>query len=147
MLDLLGTPSTNFIDKLKNVVFAFAVMFFWVHGVVYFLGYLNTPMDQFRQTPQIDFFFSCMCAPFFEEILFRWGPITLIKGHEDKFLWPVVLVGSIIFGLMHGLGPVSILLQGVMGFVFACVYLKNGSIVWSMLLHSAWNIYCFIYTN
>lgn len=139
---LIGTPSQTFWDKVKNNVFGFVFIMLWVQGVVALLNYLNTPVGQYMITPRLSFFFSCIMAPLWEEAVFRYGPITLIKSVSPKLVPVVVLVSSIIFGLGHGYGIASILLQGMMGLVFACVYLKNGSIWYAILLHSAWNIYC-----
>lgn len=139
---LLGSPSTLFWDKIKNVVFGFAIIYFWVLLVVTFLDFLNTPAQVI--TPQVSFFFSCIMAPLWEEVIFRLMPITLARRFDERLLPIVVVSSSIIFGIGHGYGIVSILIQGMMGFIFACTYLKNGNIIYAMLLHSAWNIYCFI---
>lgn len=141
---IIGTSSHTFADKIKNVVVAYVIMVIWVFSIVAFLQYLIDPTTQFRPQPPLKFtfFMSCIFAPAWEELLFRYVPVKIAKGFDPKFLLPVVILSSAIFGWGHGAGPVSLLIQGVMGFILACVYLKNGSLIYSIILHSAWNISC-----
>lgn len=135
---LIGTPSTRLIDKIKNLVFCFVIMFLWIHGIIAFLNYLNTP---FALTPQVSFFLSCIVTPAAEELYFRAAPLTIASHLNKKLITPVVIFTSLWFGYAHGQGSVSILIQGVGGFVLAWLYLKNKSIIWPILLHAAWNTY------
>ena len=144
MEQLLGPPTKNIIDQIKNIVFAFAIMLAWFYLITTFLDFLATPSAQFEQVPpKFAFFFSCIAAPAWEEMAFRWLPITIAKGFHKKFIFPIVILSSLIFGWGHGFGPVSLLIQGVMGFILSCLYLKNGNIWSSMALHSMWNMFCF----
>lgn len=142
---LIGLPSTVFVDKIKNVVFAFFIMLVWVFSITAFLQFLLDPSTQFSYAPpaKFVFFFSCIWAPIWEEWAFRWVPVTIARAFNPQMMFPVVLLSSLIFGWGHGYGPTSLLIQGVMGFVLACVYLKNGNLIYSILLHSMWNSFCF----
>lgn len=135
---LIGTPSTRLIDKIKNLVFCFVIMFLWVHGIIAFLNYLNTP---FQLTPQVSFFLSCIVTPIWEECYYRLAPLTAASILHKKLVAPAVIFTSLWFGVDHGQGSVSILVQGVGGFALAWLYLKNRSIVWPILFHMAWNTY------
>lgn len=74
-------------------------------------------------------------APFVEEITFRWfvcrslasDPYdNLISVPEGKGLG-IVLVGSfIVFGLLHGQGYFSLMIQGVGGLLLARLWFRNG---------------------
>ncbi|MFA5934219.1 MAG: CPBP family intramembrane glutamic endopeptidase [Candidatus Paceibacterota bacterium] len=78
--------------------------------------------------PLLQFFFSCVFAPLWEEALFRYGPFALIQGFVKKntrfWILPAIIATSIIFGWMHG-SVINILFQGVSGMLLAWVYLKN----------------------
>lgn len=95
-------------------------------------------------------FYSCLIAPFTEEILFRAGPLQLIKSinfrsesSKAKMIFLTVIFSSIVFGWMHGYGWESVLKQGVMGLVFSIVYIRTGySYLSAVTLHSLWNITC-----
>jgi membrane protease YdiL (CAAX protease family) len=138
MESLVGTPSVKFIDKLKNLVFCFAILFLWVNGIIAFLKVLDTP---FQFTPQLSFFLSCIITPIAEEIFYRGAPITIAKVINPDLVKPTVIFTSLWFGYDHGHGSISILIQGVGGFVLAWLYLKNQSIVWPILCHAMWNTY------
>lgn len=71
-----------------------------------------------------------LCGPIAEEIVYRYSLGTLIKN-ETTF----VIVSSVIFGAIHGLGIITIL-YALMGAVLALCYLKTDrNIVSSMLIH------------
>lgn len=143
MEQLLGKTSELFLDKIKNVVFAFFICLVWVFSIDALLKYLVDPSTQFYKAPiKYTFFMSCIWAAIWEEIGFRWLPITIARGFNDKMVFPVILMSSLIFGWGHGYGPTSLLIQGVMGLILSAVYLKNGNIVYSMVLHSGWNTFC-----
>lgn len=95
-------------------------------------------------------FYSCLLSPIFEEVLFRVAPLQLVKSIEfrseatkAKMLIVIVLASSIIFGLMHEHGWNSVLKQGVMGLIFAIVYIRTGySYLSAVSIHLLWNLYC-----
>lgn len=58
-----------------------------------------------------------------------------LKG--TGFIWPVMLVSSVVFGLAHG-SVMNIMFQGIGGFVFAWLMIKGG--YWSAVTaHAVWN--------
>lgn len=97
-------------------------------------------------------FLSCVSAPILEEILFRWFVCRSMASDANGELvgqgrgLGTVLVGSFIFfGLAHGHGVFSIMLQGVMGLFLAILFLRNGpnlrvAVVSCMVAHSLYNI-------
>lgn len=137
---------TTFLGKAKNVGFGFAIMCIWIFFVTLALSKLYRGF-QFYTPPseQFVFFTTVILAPFWEEAVFRYFPITLArKLGVDNFLIPFMVLSSIIFGLGHG-SPINILIQGAMGFVMACIYVKNGFSYWSTVtLHALWNFMCII---
>lgn len=94
-------------------------------------------------------FYSCICAPVFEELIFRHIPLQTAKLIYDpnsakglKLTVLVILMSSFIFGWGHGRGWDSVILQGFLGVGFCYVYLKNGYSYWSsVILHSLYNLF------
>lgn len=85
------------------------------------------------------FFLAVVLAPLWEEAVFRYFPLSIAKGVDKKYTWPIVVLSSIIFGLAHG-SVINILIQGVSGFLLAGVYIKNGfSYRSSVCYHALWN--------
>jgi membrane protease YdiL (CAAX protease family) len=85
-------------------------------------------------------------APITEELIFRHLPISLLKDTQlfkDKSMYFVAILGAI-FGAIHG-GYYNILIQGVAGFAFGWVYVKNGMSYWSAVsAHFLYNFMIYI---
>lgn len=148
IMKFITTPTTKFPDKLKNIIAAWCIMFVWMALMNLLINYLDPPEEDYSQTasvPPVAFilyrlFFTVILAPLWEELAYRHAPFLLVKALGEKFLVPVVILSSIIFGWGHGMGPESLLRQGVMGFVLFGIYLKNGNSYWSSVaLHALWN--------
>ena len=141
-MKFLGEVSEGLFDKLKNVIFAFLIFTVWIYAITSFLNYLVD--GQYGPPPmKYRFFMSVIWAAVWEEAVFRVAPITIANKIDPKLIFPVVIISSALFGWGHGAGPISLLIQGVMGFVLSCLYIKNGFSYWSVvLLHSSWNAAC-----
>jgi len=87
-----------------------------------------------------------LVAPLVEELIFRHIPISLLKDTQlfkDKSIYFIAILG-IIFGAIHG-GFYNILIQGVAGFAFGWVYLKNGMSYWSAVsAHFLYNFMIYV---
>lgn len=146
MTQLLGNPTTSFIDKLKNIALTFFVLVIWVYFITTLLAFMGLPIYSYPQEHTLfDIFSACIFAPVFEELTFRWAPIEIAKILGEQSLMPIILISSVIFGLGHGNGIFSLLVQGVMGFMFCVLYIKNNYSIWTtMLLHAMWNSFVFL---
>lgn len=138
---------------MKFVIFAFVLLLLWMTGITHLLHFLNPPPPP-SNFPSFDFsvdpplayilFLMCIVAPLWEELAFRHGPGLIVKAMGKEVMLPVMIISSAIFGWGHGHGPESILRQGVMGFIFFSLYIKNNYSYWSsVLLHALWNTFCF----
>lgn len=137
-------------DKIFNILAGYGAMVMWVAvviGIFKGLYNLNTLSDLFQSQfspfsqPSIRFmiFMSCIWAPVWEEAVFRYAPLQLIRGSQIDLV-PVVLLSSALFGWLHG-GAGNVMIQGVYGLIFSWVYIKNEySLISSMILHSGWNM-------
>ncbi|MDD5251151.1 MAG: CPBP family intramembrane metalloprotease [Patescibacteria group bacterium] len=78
--------------------------------------------------PQIELFLAiCLISvtPLTEEALFRLMPLTLVEGLSAKKVRAVAIaVCGIGFGMAHG-HPLACMIQGVLGLIFAWLYLRN----------------------
>lgn len=95
-------------------------------------------MEQLTDDPVVMIITAVICAPIFEEIVFR-GIIQ--KGLINKGVRPVnaILMASVIFGLVHG-NPWQFVGAVLLGCVLGLVYYKTKSLLLPMLLHSFNNL-------
>jgi len=88
-----------------------------------------------------------LIAPIFEEFIFRWIPLRLLRDSdilEGDRKWFVIAILGIIFGWVHG-GYFNIYIQGVAGFFFGWVYIKNNNSYWSAVVtHFLYNFMIYI---
>lgn len=95
-------------------------------------------MEQLTDDPVVMIITAVICAPVFEEIVFR-GIIQ--KGMINKGVRPVnaILMASVIFGLVHG-NPWQFVGAVLLGCVLGLVYYKTKSLLLPMLLHGFNNL-------
>lgn len=135
----------TFKARIKNIFLAFVFLFVWV-GIASFI-YSYVYGGSLAQ--EIDFksalLGGCMITPLWEELYYRFVPISIGKALGQAFILPAVVLSSISFGFAHGNPPLyHLLVQGVMGVVFSWVYIKNRYSYWSsVLLHSLWNAFVY----
>lgn len=141
ILYLFKPEEATFVQKVKNLFAMILLNLIWVVFVIQMYQYLIPRGLPGMPDPRNDFqvfFWACLIAPFWEELVFRYLP-RKIGDVAPKLMVPMIIVSSILFGLIHS-GVPSILIQGVIGFSFFWLYMKNGSIVWTMLAHALWNL-------
>ena len=101
-------------------------------------------------------FFMVFLAPIWEEFAFRvywfWNRLRerakeasrecdrgFVAAQGRMPLWPLVVMSSIIFGLVHG-GPINVLIQGVGGLFLSYAFLiNNRSYLSAVILHALYN--------
>ena len=163
MLDY-GTHQHTTWGNLRIVFTAFSLMLIWTILVMVFLQRaLGMGSNEIRSLVQAQlviyasisaaignnpfgrFFLSCVFAPIWEEAPFRYAPFKMARAWDKEsgnilatyFLYPAVIITSILFGVCHG-GVINILIQGVAGFVLSWVMIKSGY-KWAVLTHFMWN--------
>ena len=75
-------------------------------------------------------------APLIEEIVFRAGPLTKLKGKMPTLA--AVLLTSALFALAHG-NPLQMVYTFLLGIVCAYLFIKSDSIYPSIICHFAFN--------
>lgn len=95
-------------------------------------------MEKLTDDPVVMIITAVICAPIFEEIIFR-GIIQ--KGLMNKGVEPWKAIGSasVIFGLVHG-NPWQFVGAVLLGGVLGLVYYKTKSLLLPMLLHGFNNL-------
>ncbi len=86
--------------------------------------------------------FSVICAPIFEEIMFRGVMLNRLKKFGGLF---ASIVSGVFFGLIHQ-NHAQMFYATALGIIFAIITLKSNSIIPSILAHMTVNGYSFINT-
>ncbi len=151
-LELLHTPETSILGKIKNIIFGATLYITWATLILLiYKTYIPEFKDiklqfsWFSEPSQIYMFISsCILAPFMEELYFRTPMLFLKRMNIEKIILYYVIFSSAIFGYMHK-GAWSIPVQGVAGILFCYVYLKNNySYLSSVICHFLVNFYFFL---
>jgi len=130
-----------FYHKVVRLLSAFTVILFWVAGMSFIFKSIGLELYESYYISLPDMIISLLIAPVIEEVMFRWLPWqALAKNKGSDVQLAVVFGSSVIFGLMHG-SPFAVLIQGVCGLACFWVYIRNGSLGWSIILHMMWNFW------
>jgi len=94
-----------------------------------------------------------------EEVMNRVFPVALMLRNKlsEKNLWPMILISSAVFGLVHlgnitgGASVANSCLQVIsafcMGLLFCSIYMRSGSIILPMVLHGTHDFIAFLDTS
>ena len=126
---------------VQDIMVVFALQIMWCK-VIFFILYLLIGLEQ---VPAYEFtlgniFLCCIFAPIWEEIAYRYIPLTIAIRHFKKSFIQIAIGLAIFFGYIHG-SPLNIMIQGVWGLLFTFVYIRNG-LVYAIASHALWNFYC-----
>lgn len=91
---------------------------------------------------------SCIIAPIWESIVWVYAAAKIAKAfNEKKLLFPIMIISSCLFGWTHNAAE-GVFLQGVVGFAFFSLYIKNNySLSSAIFAHAFWNfIVIFIFS-
>jgi uncharacterized protein len=86
-------------------------------------------------------FLVAVCAPLFEETLFRGFFLTSLTRYMKP--WQAIALSGFVFALAH-LNLGDVLPLSLLGMVLGTVYWRSRNLLASMLLHSLWNSGSFI---
>lgn len=137
------------VDKIKNIATAFVFILIWVVTLQALLSLIVRIPSVIPNTSSVTLralFFACIVAPLWEEATYRVAPIMIARTLSQQIVFPVVIISSALFGFGHGHGVHSLLFQGMMGFVFCVIYIKNNYCYLSAVtLHAMWNFFCLLF--
>jgi membrane protease YdiL (CAAX protease family) len=87
-------------------------------------------------------FLACICAPIFEELVFRGFVFNAILRYAP--VWLAVVLSAALFGLAHGVGQPgnagALFPLAASGAVLALVYYYSRSLIASMITHATFNL-------
>ena len=99
----------------------------------------QTIMETYEQSKLAMTIAVILLAPFIEEIVFRYSLSTIFKND-----YIFIIISSLIFGLMHGVGASSIVYI-VMGVILSLIYVKtNKNIIAPIIAHILNNAFAII---
>ncbi len=127
---------TYAVSIVSNILFSYIQLF----GVN--VNDLSQPIPDTPGSLILYFLTVVVCAPLFEEILFRGVFLT----HHMKYgCWHAIIVTGILFGLIHQ-NHEQMFFAAALGILFGYIDVKAGSIIPSIVAHVAVNLYSFIVT-
>ena len=130
-------------DKIINILAYLAAAIIWVEFFDFFMQTLHgMQVFSFRKPGVYEYFMVLAFAPVWEEYVFRHVPLKLANKFNDQDItWFIIIITSVILGVVHG-GVRNIFIQGVVGFMSALLYLRNGNSYWSsVVFHAMYNFY------
>lgn len=139
--------------KIRNIILAFLAILVWTsilrygafpameHIVYQYLGFNAIGLLEIKSVTVWDLVKSILVAPAWETLAFIAIPIYVAKRFDEKLVLPVLGLSTIIFGWGHH-GNVGMVMQGMMGVIFAWVYIKNNyHFLSAFIVHMAWNAF------
>jgi membrane protease YdiL (CAAX protease family) len=136
-------PLSHWIRLILIIGFAMLIPIsaFWLTAT--FLNWELTIPQTSPEQAGLFFLYGCVLAPFFEEVIYRLVlcfPTTTTLGTLGAILFSGIVFASIHF-LYGNPGPDNFFA----GYIFAWIYLKSGSIMVPILVHSLGNFVVLIF--
>ncbi len=91
----------------------------------------------------INILFVGILAPVFEELFYRKAVIDRLRRYGDL---PAILISGVIFGLIHG-NLSQIFYATAVGILLSFIYVRTGSVLYTISIHSAFNMIGGVYTT
>jgi membrane protease YdiL (CAAX protease family) len=142
-------------NNTKNILLAFIVMIIWMKFILgwfvpfmtstvlyQYIAFTSSGLPYLADYTLWHAFDSSIWAPAWETLAFVVLPIQIAKRFDDKLVWYIILLSSMIFGWSHSaISPqIGLMAQGVFGIVFSWLYIRNNYSYWStVLVHAVWN--------
>ncbi len=82
-------------------------------------------------------------APIFEELFYRKAVIDRLRRYGEL---PAILISGVIFGLIHG-NLSQIFYATAVGILLSFIYIRTGSVLYTISIHSAFNMIGGVYTT
>lgn len=127
--------------SLKFIALGLILTVLWSVISGYTLDYLGPARSIFEENSiQYDAFIACIWAPIWEEMMYRWAPIQIVKRlKKEEIMWPVIIISSATFGWGHEECQEGVFIQGIFGIISSYIYLKTNRIWNCIVIHSLYN--------
>lgn len=138
--EYLNVKKINITLLFKYLFLSFIVRILFEQLVIF----LNTPATDIQVPANIleiiaEFIMSCIFAPIFEEIIFRFGLYKKLNKKLNVFI--SILVTSIVFTLIHFYNvDVFVILLGI-SLIWHYSFFKTNNLIYPILLHFSHNLY------
>lgn len=144
-MQLLEPQAFTVLDKIKNICLVYVFKAIWYSlvtlGISFIFPSSGSPFSIDSTPIFITIIFGIILTPLWEELAFRYIPITFAKLLGQAFILPTIFLSSLMFGFGHPGGMIALLLQGVGGFIYSILYIRNNYSYWSTVTaHAMWNI-------
>jgi len=138
------------VEKGQNILLGWSITFILNALVILLLKTFTSHFQGFgipsTPLPIEGIIYSCVIAPILEELIFRKIGFSLFRfyPHYEQNKYYICAVIAALFGFLHG-GIMNVYIQGVAGFFFGWVYIKNGNSYWSAVItHSLHNTFLLV---
>lgn len=139
--------------SLKNINYSFLirilclsfVLRILIEQTIYYLPIEET-ISNFEInifTILIEIITTCLFAPIFEEIIFRFGLYGYLKK-KIKSNWINMILTSILFSFIHFYGIDGFIIIFVISLLWNYIYFKTNNLLYSIVLHFLHNVYAMI---
>jgi len=132
----------NFLIRMISLSFVLRI---FVEQTIYFLKMEETissiPLNFW--TILVEIITTCLFAPIFEEIIFRFG---LYEYLNKKFKSNIItmLITSIIFSIIHFYAIDGFVILLTISLIWNYSYLKTNNLIYPIIIHFAHNVYAII---
>lgn len=130
------------VEVIQDIIITFFVIAFWAVISTSTVNIVRGNEHWFSRPNDVPAYllFSCLIAPLWEELAFRYAAIEI--GKKFDLVLPAVCISSILFGWGHGYGAQSVFIQGVYGFIFSWSYLNAKRLPYlvTAVAHMMWNL-------
>ena len=132
----------NFLFRMMSLSFVVRI---FIEQTIYFLPIeetiSNIPINFW--TIVLEIITTCLFAPIFEEIIFRFGLYEYLN-EKIKSKVIVMLLTSIIFSAIHFYGIDGFVILLVISLIWNYSYFKTDNLIYPIILHFIHNIYAMI---
>lgn len=132
----------NFLVRMISLSFVLRIL---IEQTIYFL-----PIEETTSNITITFFTilveiitTCLFAPVFEEIIFRFGVYEYLNK-KIKLNIMVMLLTSILFSVIHFYGIDGFIIILIISLMWNYSYFKTNNLVYPIIMHLAHNIYAMV---
>ncbi len=132
----------NFLVRMISLSFVLRIL---IEQTIYFLPIEETISNILINfwTILIEIITTCLFAPIFEEIIFRFGLYEYLNKKLELTIIGMLLT-SIIYSLLHFYGIDGFVILLVISLIWNYSYFKTNNLIYPIILHFIHNIYAII---
>lgn len=128
--------SLYFSDVLKYLLLVYCLSTVLISGIYGGILSLVYPVEEYISTDitWIDYVFSIVMAPIFEELMFRYGIHNIIKQRFS--VKTAIIISSAIFAVIHGYNIAGLIQCLSFALLVTMIYEKTNNILYCILAHA-----------